>query len=64
MEWAQLHPNTNEMTHYEFEILETIQNNPDIHHNGLLKIVVPKFMAKKLLNLCFKFNMHYIIFQN
>jgi len=47
MDWAQLHPNSNEMTHYEFEILETIQKNPDIHHNALLKLVVPKFMAKK-----------------
>ena len=47
MDWAQLHPNFVEMTHYEFEVLETIQKNPDIHHNALLRLVVPKFMAKK-----------------
>ena len=33
---------------YEREriLLEYIQKNPDLHHNALLKLVVPKFMAK------------------
>lgn len=47
MEWAQEYPNSNEMSRYEFTTLEIIQKNPDIHHNALLKIVVPKHMAKK-----------------
>ncbi|MCV0372456.1 MAG: hypothetical protein K5793_02765 [Nitrosarchaeum sp.] len=47
MEWAQLHPNSKDMTSYEFDILDIIQKNPDIHHNALLKIAVPKYMAKK-----------------
>ena len=33
---------------YEREriILEIIRNNPDLHHNALIKLVVPEFMAK------------------
>ena len=33
---------------YEREriIFENIQNNPNLHHNALLKLVVPEFMAK------------------
>ena len=33
---------------YEREriIFENIKDNPDLHHNALLKLVVPKFMAK------------------
>ena len=27
-------------------ILENIKDNPELHHNALLKLVVPKFMAK------------------
>jgi hypothetical protein len=30
----------------ERAILETIQKNPDLHHNALIKLIVPKFMAK------------------
>jgi len=33
---------------YERErvVLETIKNNPNLHHNTLIKQIVPKFMAK------------------
>ena len=33
---------------YERErvVLETIKNNPDLHHNALIKLIVPEFMAK------------------
>ena len=33
---------------YEREriVLESIKNNPDLHHNALLKLIVPEFMAK------------------
>ena len=33
---------------YEREriILETIKDNPDLHHNGLISLLVPKYMAK------------------
>ena len=36
------------MKNYEREriILQYIQDNPDSHHNGLLKIIVPEYMAK------------------
>ena len=27
-------------------VLESIKNNPDLHHNALLKLIVPEFMAK------------------
>ena len=34
--------------HFEREmvVLEEIQKNPNIHHNGLIKLLVPKYMAK------------------
>ena len=33
---------------YEREriVLERIKNNPDLHHNALIKLIVPEFMAK------------------
>ena len=33
---------------YEREriVLESIQSNPNLHHNALLKLIVPEFMAK------------------
>jgi len=33
---------------YEREriLLESMQSNPNLHHNALLKLIVPKFMAK------------------
>jgi len=43
------------MSHFEaddisFEreraVLEVIRKNPDLHHNGLIKLIVPKYMAK------------------
>ncbi len=43
------------MSHYEpnqetYEreriVLESIKNNPNLHHNALLKLIVPEFMAK------------------
>ncbi|MEK0318617.1 MAG: hypothetical protein QQN43_03495 [Nitrosopumilus sp.] len=27
-------------------VLESIKNNPDLHHNAVLKLIVPEFMAK------------------
>ena len=30
----------------ERAILEEIQNNPNLHHNALIKSIVPKYMAK------------------
>ena len=30
----------------ELIVLERIRNNPDLHHNALLKQIVPEFMAK------------------
>jgi hypothetical protein len=35
-----------EMYERERIVLESIKNNPDLHHNALLKIIVPEFMAK------------------
>ena len=42
---SQIEPNFNI---YEREriVLQCIQNNPKSHHNALVKIIVPKFMAK------------------
>lgn len=37
---------TPEMFERERTVLESIQNNPDLHHNALLKLIVPTFMAK------------------
>lgn len=33
---------------YEREriVFESIKNNPNLHHNALLKLIVPEFMAK------------------
>jgi len=42
---SQIEPNFNI---YEREriVLQCIKNNPQLHHNALVKIIVPKFMAK------------------
>ena len=42
---SQIEPN---MKSYEREriILQCINDNADLHHNGLLKIIVPQYMAK------------------
>ena len=42
---SQIEP---EETSFEREraILEEIQNNPNLHHNALIKSIVPKYMAK------------------
>jgi hypothetical protein len=37
---------TSEMYERERVVLETIKNNPNFHHNTLIKQIVPKFMAK------------------
>jgi hypothetical protein len=37
---------TSEMHERERVVLETIKNNPNLHHNTLIKQIVPKFMAK------------------
>ena len=40
--------NTSDSEMYERErvVFETIKNNPNLHHNALLKQIVPEFMAK------------------
>ena len=35
-----------EMYERERIVLENIKNNPNLHHNALIKLIVPKFMAK------------------
>jgi hypothetical protein len=42
---SRFEPNKN---NYEREriILESIRNNPHLHHNALVKIIVPEYMAK------------------
>ena len=35
-----------EMYERERIVLESIKNNPNLHHNALLKLIVPEFMAK------------------
>lgn len=40
-----LEPNS-ELFERERIVLECIQNNPKMHHNALMKMVVPEFMAK------------------
>ena len=35
-----------EISERERVVLERIKNNPDLHHNALLKQIVPEFMAK------------------
>ena len=42
---SRLEPNS-EMYERERIVLEYIANNPDLHHNALLKLIVPQFMAK------------------
>ncbi len=40
--------NERDLEIYERErvVLERIKNNPDLHHNALIKLIVPEFMAK------------------
>ena len=38
-----------EMYERERIVLESIKNNPGLHHNALLKLIVPEFMAKQPL---------------
>jgi len=42
---SQLEPNIKN-NERERIIFEAIKNNPDLHHNGLIAILVPKYMAK------------------
>ena len=42
---SHLEPNL-EMYERERVVLETIKENPELHHNALLKLIVPEFMAK------------------
>ena len=42
---SQFEPNS-DMYERERIVLESIKNNPDLHHNALLKLIVPQFMAK------------------
>ncbi len=35
-----------EMYERERIVLESIKNNPNLHHNAVLKLIVPEFMAK------------------
>jgi len=42
---SQLKPNI-KMYERERIILQTIKDNPDLHHNGLIKLIVPQNMAK------------------
>ncbi len=42
---SQIEPNF-EMYERERIVFQSIKNNPDLHHNALLKQIVPKFMAK------------------
>ena len=42
---SRFEPNS-EMYERERIVLEYISNNPDLHHNALLKLIVPEFMAK------------------
>jgi len=35
-----------EMYERERIVLESIKNNPNLHHNALIKLIVPEFMAK------------------
>ncbi|MFQ5475865.1 MAG: hypothetical protein ACE5DT_02415 [Nitrosopumilus sp.] len=40
------HEPNQEMYERERIVLEYIKNNPNLHHNALLKLIVPEFMAK------------------
>jgi len=42
---SHLEPNK-EMYERERVVYENIKNNPDLHHNALIKLIVPEFMAK------------------
>ncbi len=42
---SQHEPNP-EIYERERVVLESIKNNPDSHHNALIKLIVPEFMAK------------------
>jgi len=42
---SQYEPNL-EMYERERVVLERIKENPDLHHNAVLKLIVPEFMAK------------------
>ena len=42
---SQYKPNL-EMYERERVVLEKIKENPDLHHNAVLKLIVPEFMAK------------------
>jgi len=42
---SHMMPNS-EMNKRERIVFEVIKNNPDLHHNALLKLIVPEFMAK------------------
>ncbi len=42
---SQYEPNL-EMYERERIVLESIKTNPNLHHNALLKLIVPEFMAK------------------
>ena len=35
-----------EISERERVVLEKIKNNPNLHHNALLKQIIPEFMAK------------------
>lgn len=43
MTYFQINPELHER---ERVVLEFIKKNPDVHHNSLLKMIVPKYMAK------------------
>ena len=40
------HEPSSEMYERERIVFECIKNNPELHHNGLIKKIVPEFMAK------------------
>jgi hypothetical protein len=42
---SQIEPNL-EIRERERVVFQSIKNNPNLHHNALLKQIVPKFMAK------------------
>ena len=42
---SQSEPNL-EMYERERVVLECIKNNPELHHNAVLKLIVPEYMAK------------------
>ena len=43
--------NEPKIKNYEREriILQCVKDNPDLHHNGLIKIIVPEYMAKRTI---------------